>query len=205
MTRLLTLLSATLLLLNACCPVTSEHPLSGPADSVYDRNLAGTWKSDDGELFFHIGKGEGNRVKVIAVEHGSDTKMDAAIFSILTTAVKKEHYLSIDLAALPKKTASDYTGYILARYDFPDRDTVRFQPIDMDALADAILAKRIAGDITYQEDEVQPKSRVAALKDKRKVACARITDTPANIRAFLASEDRDPGLFSDPVILKRVK
>ena len=103
MTRLLTLLSATLLLLNACCPVTSEHPLSGPADSVYDRNLAGTWKSDDGELFFHIGKGEGNRVKVIAVEHGSDTKMDAAIFSILTTAVKKEHYLSIDLAALPKK------------------------------------------------------------------------------------------------------
>ena len=75
----------------------------------------------------------------------------------------------------------------------------------MDALADAILAKRIAGDITYQEDEVQPKSRVAALKDKRKVACARITDTPANIRAFLASEDRDPGLFSDPVILKRVK
>jgi hypothetical protein len=197
MPRYAAILFSLLLGLSACCPLTSEQPLSEPQQAAYDQRLAGTWKSEGEAAYFHIGRGQGGRIQVLAVEHGNSGKFDYALFNVFATPIKTQAYLNVDLSELSRKITMDHKGYIFVRYDLPDPDTVIIYAMNLETLVEAIQAKKIAGELTFSDNKTQ--------KGKPKVECARITDSPEKLRAFLSDESLAKKLFSHPITMKRVK
>lgn len=191
-------------LMQACCPLTSVNPISDPQKSTYDQRLTGTWRNQDENeaVYFHIGQGEGGRIRILAVEHSSSGKFDHALFNVFATRINKTDYLNIDLSELSKEITLDYTGFIFVRYDLPDADTLTFAPMALDPVVEAIQAKKLAGELTYADKNQTDHSESAAAP---KVECAKITDSSDHIRAYLADEARAKELFSNLITMKRVK
>lgn len=189
--------------LDACCPVTSLHPLGNPQEAVYDTRLTGAWHgaaSENDVGIIHIGKGPGNQTQVLVVAHKKDGQMEQIAFPVFIDRIQENYYMNIHLQQLEMKEAKAYQGYVLLQYRLPDADTLILSQIDEKVLADAINAKRITGEITYEDESP------AAAKDKtheKKIECVRTTDTMENLRKFVASKNNEQ-LFVPYMTLKRL-
>jgi hypothetical protein len=204
MARLAILAFALSMLFTACCPLTSQNPLTTPAEAIIDQQIAGTWKSDGEDFYFHLGQKDNKRVKVLGVEFTSSSEFNHALFTVLLTEINKKRYIDIDLSELSKDVSLNYQGHIFVQYHLPDPDTLVFSSMNEEALTADIQSKKIAGTITYQTDE----TAAAASKkpnENRKIDCVSIIDSTPNIRKYLGDDETARRLFKDPFTMHRVK
>jgi len=204
MPRSIALIASLLLIVNACCPMTSMHPLGDPQRADHDSRLEGVWRQDFEQdyVMLHIGKAPNGRIQVIAVEHSEDGKMDYDGFTVSGIRLKNHYYLDIDTAQLTPKHREGQQGHVIIAYRLPDDNTLDVAMLDLDPVAAAIQAKKLAGEITYQKNATPAKASTSAPQSP-KVECAHITDTSDNLIKFIS--DSDPGqLFKSVMIFKRV-
>jgi len=192
-----------LLVLGACCPITATHPLSAPADAVYDARLTGAWCSAPNQkdtAFIHIGKGADNTLQVLGVEHHDDGKMVQENFPVFVSIVGQKHYLNIDLKKLHLEEAKGHEGYIFVQYDLLDSNTLVISYMDEALLANAIMEKKVAGRVTYEEPVDTPQG----MPGDKKIQCVYLTADTASLREFIAS-DTAGKLFVPYMKLKRIR
>lgn len=183
--------------LAACCPVTSMHPLCKPADALFDARLAGAWhggaiENDTGII--HFGKGPDNQTLVLAVEHKNDHTMQQFTFPVFISHIAEQYYMTIPLKTLGMAAAQKYQGYVIVQYQLTDPNTLVFSDIDDKALAQAITAKQINGEVSYEEEE----------NGTKKVECVHMTDSTERLRKWLTST-KSKTLFRPYMTLKRIK
>jgi hypothetical protein len=204
MTRSMLTIASLLLLVSACCPLTSVHPLGDPHKSDYDARLEGVWRQDFEKdyVILHIGKADNSRIQVIAVEHDEDGKVDYDGFTVSGIRLKNHYYLDIDTAELTPKHREGQQGHVIISYSLPDGNTLVFGTLDLNAVAGAIRAKKLAGEITYHKTAI-PSNAPAQAPQSPKVECATITDTSDNLTKYITASD--PGqLFKTAMTFKRV-
>jgi len=197
------LIASLLLLLNACCPLTSVHPLSDRKNAGYDARLEGVWRQDFEQdyVMLHVGKAHNGRIQVVAVEHDKDGKVDYDGFTVSGVRLNNHYYLDIDTAELTPKHQEGQKGHVIISYSLPDDDTLAIAMLDLDPVAAAVQAKRLAGELIYQKT-VTP-SKESAVPQNPKIECAYITDTSDNLIKFISVSD--PGkLFKSVMTFKRV-
>ncbi len=204
MPRSMLLITILLLFVNACCPMTSVHPLGDPQKTDYDSRLEGVWRQDFEQDFvmLHIGKARNGRIQVVAVEHGEDGKVDYDGFTVSGIRLKNHYYLDIDTAELTPKHQEGQQGHVIIAYRLPDDNSLDVAMLDLDPVAAAIQTNKLAGDITYQKAP-NPSKESTPGPQTSKVECAHITDTSDNLIKFIS--DSNPGqLFKSVMTFKRV-
>ena len=211
MPRWTSLMGACLLLiLTACCPLTSDHPLGMVQDAQYDARLTGAWRLDaaDGEpAFVHLAKADGNRIQVLALEQKQNGRMEWAAFTVFGIAKAGDRYLNIDLKEVDTEEARNHEGYILIRYSLPDKNTLVLERLRLQAVVAAIQKGELAGTITYESPEKKASGNVLkqpSAASAAKASCARITDSTANLSRFFAARN-PPQLFTPYLTLKRIQ
>lgn len=192
-----------LLVLAACCPLTSVNPLGPVQDAQHDARLAGAWRIDSprNELaFVHLAKADGNRMQVLALEHQAEGRMEWAAFTVYVVARAGNHYLNIDLKEVGTEEARKYQGHIVVHYTLPDNDTLVLARMDLEAVVAAIESGNLSGEVTYEAagNAANTPSPAGA-----KAECARITDTADNLSRFLTESDPRK-LFVPYLTLKRM-
>jgi hypothetical protein len=193
-----------LLLVNACCPLTSVHPLGDPQKSDYDSRLAGVWRQDIEKdyVMLHIGRAHNGRMQVIAVEHDEGGKVDYDGFAVSGQRLNHHYYIDIDTAELTPRHREGQQGHVIVSYHLPDENTLVIGALELNAVAGAIRAEKLAGEITYQRT-APPSSAPAPAPQSPKIECAYITDTSVNLAKFIAGSD--PGQLFKPILtFKRV-
>lgn len=204
MPRSISLIASLLLIVNACCPLTSVHPLGDPQKADCDSRLKGVWRQDFEQdyVMLHIGKAHNGRIQVVAVEHTEDGKVDYDGFTVSGIRLKNHYYLDIDTAELTPKHQEGQKGHVIIAYSLPDDNTLVFGTLNLEPVAAAIQAKKLAGNISYQKTAA-PSKEPASAPPNPKIECAYITDTSDNLTKFIV--DSDPGrLFKSEMTFKRV-
>ena len=203
------MMGACLLLgLAACCPLTSDHPLGPPQDALYDARLDGAWRiasSQEEPGFVHLGKADGNRMQVLALEHKDNGRMEWAAFKVYVIARAGNHYLNIDLKDVGTEEARNHQGYVVVQYSLPDNDTLVLARMDLETVVAAIQAGKLSGEITYASSGPESAGNPAKKKPPigAKAECARITDTSTNLSRFLSAANIHD-LFVPYLTLKRI-
>ncbi len=191
------------MLIGACCPLTSTYPLGGPDAVSYDDRLTGSWEvvpASDERLFFHMGRGEDQRLRIVGVEHRADGRINHTDFLITAVRIADRTFINLDLNQLEKEVSLDNSGFIILQYDLPTPDTLVLRHMNIQAVAAAVGSKTLGGEITYSPIPTVPVSGEAV----REVECVRITDTSANLVQFVSHADAK-NLFTHEVKLKRIK
>lgn len=204
MPRSMSLIASLLLTVYACCPMTSVHPLGDPQRADYDSRLEGVWRQDFDQdyVMLHVGKAQNGRIQVIAVEHSEDGKVDYDGFTVSGILLKNHYYLDIDTSELTPKHQEGQQGHVIIAYRLPDDNTLDVAMLNLDPVAAAIQAQKLAGEITYQKAP-NPSKKSTSASQNPKVECAHITDTSGNLMKFIS--DSNPGqLFKSVMTFKRV-
>ena len=204
MTRAMLLIASLLLLLNACCPLTSVHPLGDPQKADYDSRLEGVWRQEFEKdyVMLHIGKARNGRIQVIAIEHDENGKVDYDGFTVSGIYLKNHYYLDIDIAQLTPKHQEGQKGHVIISYSLSDDNTLVLSTLELDPVAAAIQAKKLTGEIIYQKS-AKPSKESTSAPPSPKIECAYITDTSDNLAKFISASD--PGqLFKTVMTFKRV-
>jgi hypothetical protein len=203
MSRPILIVAAVLLLSSACCPLTSVHPLQDPQKTDYDARLEGVWRQnfEKDYVMLHIGKAQKGRIQVIGVEHDDSGKVDYDGFTVSGVRLNNHYYLDIDTTQLTPKHQESQKGHVIISYSLSDDNTLVIGMLDLDMVADAILKKKVAGEITYQK--TASASKASDAPQSARIECAHITDTSDKLIKFISASD--PGrLFKSMMTFKRV-
>jgi hypothetical protein len=186
--RFWTLLGAALLL-QACLPPATTHPVGTTTGLRNDPALTGLWRgkladgdNDERDVYFHFLPKLDSSITVVLVQAGSKPDGDWMVVSATTSVIQTSHFLNATLTHTENKSDDgDVTPNsfpMLYRYDGPHRLTLYF--LDEDAVKDAIKSGVIRGTVTP-----------GAMGDATVTADAKTLD------AFMASK-RGLVLFSKP-------
>ena len=200
--RILFLCLLALLFVN-CCPITSVHPLKPHADETMT-GLSGIWQleSREDKVFLHIGRSEQKQWRILLAEHKEDGTLAHADFGVTTASIAQKHYMNLDLAELSPSLREGHEGNVILEVALTDGYTLHLSRMNLDAIASAIGAGALAGEIIYDDTAVSSAQNEKKLRG-RKIQCARITADSAALRGFL-SRSTDPGLFTPYLTFKRV-
>ena len=194
-----------MILLSACCPMVSIHPLSAPVEA--DQRLFGVWSPDaeDGErVFLHVGRDSTTGMVALSVEHHSGGKLDTVRFPFFITKTKTNQYLNVRLEDVDRDMAKGNEGYLFLKYDFDDENTLRIYHLDRESIIAAIQVNRLKGQITYKPAVGPAGSTPDTDPAEDSVDCVLITENSVNMLNFLEAGD-DGALFLDAMTLKRQK
>jgi hypothetical protein len=188
------------LLLSACCPITSKHPLAGLEQAVYDDRLTGTWKAPEEAFFLHIGKADVRRVRMVAVEHQRDSGMQHSHFTVHTVRLGEKNFFNLDLKQIDKQQRGKHSGFLIAHYEFPDPDTLIIRHWSKDAVIAAVKDKKLAGKFTYTHTKQKPNGSAPS-----EIECVEIVEGSAKLTQFLSANDPQTFFDADEIRLLRVK
>jgi hypothetical protein len=118
---------AAVVLLLAGCPYSADQPLGDPATALLDKELSGTWRSEDPESHqantIRFAAFNGHEMVAFAGENGSDDKAISA-FRLFVTPVGEEKFLN-----LQELRDDEQSQWYFARYRI-DGDTLTLRLID---------------------------------------------------------------------------
>jgi hypothetical protein len=153
--RLLTLLGAALLL-QACLPPATTHPVGSTVGLHNDPALTGLWRArmenggiaERGAYFHFLPKLDGS-ITVVLVQAGNKPDGDWSVASITTATLGANHFFNAKLTATGDKPDAEdtmpNTMPMLYRFDGPRRLTLFF--MDEDAAKAAIKSGAIRGTV----------------------------------------------------------
>jgi hypothetical protein len=142
------------LALSGCLP-ESEHPIAPPDEAGGDARLLGAWLhvSEDGYGVYHAFKTERADWDLAIADHDVEGIGEIEIYTGHTTRIASGDYLNVLV------TGSE-TGYLIARYEFADKDHLRMAFSDTEMLVEAVKSGALPGTIT--EDSTGPDIRITA-------------------------------------------
>ena len=178
--RLLTLLGMTLLL-QACLPPATTHPVGSTVGLRNDPALTGLWRAkmengDPGErdAYFHFLPRLEGGIAVVLVQAGNKPDADWSVASITTATLGANHVINAKLAVSGDRpdaedTTTPNTMPMLYRFDGPRRLTLFF--MNEDATKAAIKSGAIKGTV-----------------EPGQFGDATITADPKSLDAFMATK-----------------
>jgi len=196
------LLLAASLLLAGCLP-ESKNPLSTPATSTIDGRLEGVYvqrreKRDDDFAAWHLhyrraAPETGGQprptpwLEVLDISHAQDDGLKGAAYRALTTHLGGHDYMSfVELGPVGSKGPPSL--YRFARYEVGMSGDLRVWMASMTALADAIRAGKIQGEVKHQKDGDD----------------VLLTDSTEHLAKFVAGSDPVVLFGGKPLILYRL-
>lgn len=194
MTRIPTALALALtLLLAACYPPVTRHPVGTTTGIRNDPAIAGSWRTlpsgdDKGGGYFHFLPLKNGGFTVIAIPNTSDPASDWLLAAVTSARFAPGYgFLNAWLTDRNRERLPDQPpGTVPLLYRFDGKGVLTLYMIDEDAAKTAIRAHRIAGDA-----------------GKSGTDDATITADPRALDAFFRSREGQ-ALFKKPfVILKR--
>ncbi len=191
------------LMASGCCPITSLHPLTPQAGEVATP-LAGIWQLDTREdkVFLHIGRAQPDHWQILLAEHKADGKLEQATFKVATASIGTSLYLNLDLEAVNPSRREGQEGHIILNVLLPDRYTLVLRRMRLERIAAAIGSGAVSGDLIYDTTTVATTQEEVA-SGGRKIDCAQLTATSAELHRFLAQNAPDE-LFEPYLTFKRV-
>lgn len=171
------LAAAAMLLLAACYPPTTTHPVGTTAGLSNDAALQGLWRgkmhNDEGrDVYFHfLPQGDGT-ITVVMVQSGSEPDGDWSVASITTATLGTNHFMNAQLLYSDGNASDDDNPRgavpLLYRLDGPNK--IALFLMDEDATKAAIKSHDIAGTV-----------------EPGQFGDATITALPKDLDAFMAS------------------
>jgi hypothetical protein len=161
-----------LLVLAACEPPESDHPLSDPASAKPDPRLPGHFfgRVNDADCFVHLVAAGGAAVDLVMVVHEKDKGAFVLHWQGFPTTIGGKTYLN-----LQRKTFSDRygekfdlsPGYIFARYSVAKDGSLTLWSMEEEPLKRALAAHTLDGEI--KNDNIflhAPSARLAGFVEK---------------------------------------
>lgn len=197
----------SVLFLISCCPSTSLNPLSDPNKSEIDKELIGHWKctlEKDEDCTLVIGKKSRYKMEAIGISHKSNSELDIVRFPFFITISKKSTFINLRIEDFSDSTQKGDSGYIFAKYNLIDEDTLLFYLMSDEPIISAVRSNRLKGEITYKKQvKGEGQDNISPLK-KPEIDCVTVTDTSHNILDFIHSADQNQ-LFPEALEFKRIK
>ena len=180
------LAAAAALLLAACYPPITTHPVGTTATLTNDPALTGLWRgksdqsADDRGLYFHFLPATDNTITVVMVQAGGEPDGDWMVASVSTAALGGNHFMNAQLKFSDGKAEEDERpGTIPLLYRFEGSNRIVLFLMDEDAAKAAIQAHKIAGTV-----------------EPGQFGDATITASPKELDAFLATR-KGAALFGE--------
>jgi hypothetical protein len=174
------------LLLTACFPPTTTHPVGTTATIVNDPALTGLWRgksdqsTEDRGLYFHFLPADDNTITVVMVQGGTEPDGDWMVASITTATLGGNHIMNAQLKFSDGKAEDDdRPGTIPLLYRFEGPNRLVLYLMDEDATKAAIQSHKIAGTV-----------------EQGQFGDATITASPKELDAFLATK-KGAALFGE--------
>lgn len=180
------LAAALSLLLAACFPPTTTHPVGTTAGLANDPALSGLWRGrmqndEQRDVYFHFLPATDGTITVVLVQSGTEPDGDWSVASITTATVGNNHIMNARLTfsggKADEEDAARNTMPLLYRFEGPNRLVLYL--MDEDATKAAIQTHRIAGTV-----------------EPGQFGDATITASPKDLDAFMASK-RGTALFGE--------
>ena len=166
----------------SACETVFLNPLSDLRDSKSDKRLLGKW-SIKGEkyngAYLQFDGGSNLKHNLFAV-FGGDTQEQNLVFTMFTTRIGKYSYMNLNPADKDKDK-----GYLIVRYAV-DGNQLTVWILDTDKIKTAIKSGKLKG------------------TPGQSFGTTTVSDTPANIEAFLGSPDNGD-LFQDAWRFEKVE
>jgi len=204
--RAIAVLLMLLVLSAACCPMLSEHPLSGKPD--IDLPLTGAWKFDSPEknaILLHVYKTtNGHFILHYIADKGEGTTETFTVPFFLTN-MGDTVYANIDIGKALENPFAEADGYFFVKIVPLEADTIQVSALAQQPVKAAIESGRLKGDIQKKgaHDERPPEGKVCYLPQMA-VTCVRMTDTSENLRKFLITNSSGR-LFPEVLTFRRIK
>jgi hypothetical protein len=126
--------------------VPSKHPLSDAAGSKVDERLLGTWEMDGERFLVRRGAAE-NTLEALPAEGGEEGQSTV----LYATELGGRHYISLE----DDESKPDARSYDIVRYELTDSDTLKVYFLDPKAIAKAVQADELAGDVQIRKERKQ--------------------------------------------------
>ena len=178
LTRLVALLA--LAAIGQACLVVSLQPAYDPDAIAFEPALVGTWTSDEDEVTVVIERGEWHSYHVDLEDGGKLTRLTGRLTRVGAL-------LLIDLAPL------DGT-------DIPPMQIPVHGLYKVEAAGDTLTFASLDYDHFYAMAKTGEKEAGLVLDARKNVV---LTASTADLRRWLLAHAGDPGLFAEPVVLKR--
>ncbi|HXC56136.1 MAG TPA: hypothetical protein VNU97_12635 [Rhizomicrobium sp.] len=185
---------AAALLLSACYPPTTSHPVGTTVGLTLDPALTGLWENavvanpDERGLYFHFLPTLDGKLTVLMVQSGDKPDADWNVVELTTVKLGANRFMNARLTmsdGKPDEGAPKGTIPLLYRIDAKDRMTLFL--MDEKAVKAAILAGKIKGTI-----------------EKGDMGDAVITADPAALDKFMQTP-AGLALFAKPTLLKKME
>jgi len=173
------------LLLTACFPPTTTHPVGTTTTMINDPALTGLWRgksdqsTDDRGLYFHFLPAGDNTITVVMAQAGAEPDGDWMVASITTATLGGNHIMNAELKFSDGKPEEEHPGTIPLLYRFEGPNRLVLFLMDEDAAKAAIQAHQIAGTV-----------------EQGQFGDAAITASPKELDAFLATK-KGAALFGE--------
>ena len=180
------LTAAFALLLAACFPPTTTHPLGTTVGLANDPALTGLWRGkmqndDERDVYFHFLPSDDGTITVVLVQGGTQPDGDWSVASVTTATVGSNRIMNARLIFNDGKPDEDdmarNTIPLLYRFEGPNHLVLYL--MDEDATKAAIQAHKITGTV-----------------EPGQFGDAVITASPKELDAFMASK-RGAALFGE--------
>jgi hypothetical protein len=180
------LAAATLLLLAACYPPATTHPVGTTVGLSNDPALTGLWRGkmqndEQREVYFHFLPQEDGTINVVMVQRGPEPDGDWSAASITTAMLGSNHFMNAQLQFSDGKPSEDDMPHnsVPLLYRFEGANRMVLYLMDEDATKAAIQGHSIAGTV-----------------EPGQFGDATITATPKDLDAFMASR-KGASLFGE--------
>ena len=165
------------------CGYTSIQPLSSPQEATFDNRLSGVWsaKSDEGEVFLHVGKSRKNEkmTHAIYVEHENQLIKDMAEFEMFQTSINGHFFMNIKL---PGQENEENEFYFI-KYVLEGQNVIRVYLLNPDLIMQAIKEAKLRG--TIPKEKTIKSEGGKTVNHYPLMASPTITDDSENIMQFI--------------------
>jgi hypothetical protein len=176
--RIMPFLAAAMLLLTACYPPTTVHPVGTTAGLANDATLTGLWRGkmqndEDREVYFHFLPQSDGTITVVMVQRGAEPDGDWSVATITTAALGANHFMNAQLTFSGGSAADEDAprNGIPLLYRFEGTNRLVLYLMDEDATKAAIQSHAISGTV-----------------ESGQFGDATITAAPKDLDAFMASK-----------------
>lgn len=144
---------AATLILSACYPPTTSHPVGGATAATPDPALLGVWKGQrpvsNGErgAYFHFLARLDGTITAVMVQTGNEPDGDYAVFTLTTVKLGANHFMNATLLSSDGKPEEGTHGTVPVLYRIDGKGALTLFMMDEPATKDAIKAGKIKGTV----------------------------------------------------------
>jgi hypothetical protein len=174
------------LLLAACFPPTTTHPVGTTVGLANDPTLTGLWRGkmqndDERDVYFHFLPSSDGTIAVVLVQAGTQPDGDWSVAAVTTAILGPNHFINAQLQFSDGKADDEdmARGTVPLLYRFESANRIVLYLMDEDAAKDAIQTHKIAGTV-----------------EQGQFGDATITASPQDLDAFMATR-KGASLFGE--------